>query len=103
MGMPRTFVRKGLSFDRVTIVFKKGAAASQARAFVADVLHRAHGFRTASRLTDVLARSGGRFRVAIAQQKVRALTRRLRLLIEAGLITLFVAGRRVPDHRRGPA
>jgi hypothetical protein len=59
------------------------------------VLHRAHGFGTAKRLTDELARRGGRFRVAIARRVVGRLKRRLKLLVEAGLIRLFVAGRLV--------
>jgi hypothetical protein len=93
--MPPTFFHRGERFDRVTILFKRGASACQARSFVQDVLHRAHGFKTAKRLTDELARGGGRFRVAIARRVVGRLKRRLKLLIEAGLIRLFVAGRLV--------
>lgn len=90
--MPPTFVRRGERFDRVTVLFKGGPSACQARSFVQDALHRAHGFRTATNLTDKLARKGGRFRVAIARRIVGKLKRRLKLLIEAGLIRLFVAG-----------
>lgn len=93
--MPPSFFHQGERFYRVTIDFKGGASASQARAFVQDVLHRAHGFQTATDLTDRLARKGGRFRVAIARRAVKRLKRRLMLLVEAGLIRLFVAGRLV--------
>jgi hypothetical protein len=93
--MPPSFVYRGEKFDRVTVLFKGGPSACQARAFVQDVLHRAHGFRTATNLTNKLAQQGGRFRVAIARRVVRELKRRLKLLIEAGLIRLFVAGRLV--------
>jgi hypothetical protein len=51
------------------------------------------GIRTARRLTKAIAVAGGRFRVAIAQRAVKRLKRRL--LVELGLIELFVAGRRV--------
>lgn len=93
--MPKSFSYRGQWFERVTIVFAGGGGACQARSFVQDVLHRAHGFRTARNLTVELARRGGRFRVAIARRAVKKLCRRLTLLIEAGLIELFVAGRRV--------
>lgn len=98
MMMPRTFTRNGQSFDRVTIDFAGGPGACQARAFVHDVLIRAHGLRTARRLTKAVAVAGGRFRVAIARRAVKALKRRLRLLVELGLIELFVAGRRIGAH-----
>jgi len=93
--VPPSFVYRGERFDRVTVQFKGGSSACQARAFVQDALHRTHGFRTATNLTDKLARKGGRFRVAIARRVVGRLRRRLKLLIEAGLIRLFVAGRLV--------
>ena len=93
--MPRSFVHRGQWFDRVTIIFAGGPSACQARAFVQDVLHRTHGFRTAKHLTDKLARKGGRFCTAIARRVVTQLRRRLKLLVRSGLITLFVAGKRV--------
>jgi hypothetical protein len=95
MTMPPTFYQKGQWYDRVTVEFAGGLQACQARALVHDALIRAHGFPAARRLTKVLAVAGGRFRVAIARCKVKALVRRLRLLLKAGLIKLFVAGRRV--------
>lgn len=95
MAMPRTFLRRGQAFDRVTIDFAGGAGAAQARAFVHDVLIRAHGFAMAHRLTKRLAVSGGRFRTAVAHRKIKALIRCLRLLIDNGLIKVFVAGKRV--------
>lgn len=94
--MQKTFTRCGEIFDRVTIVFAGGRTAPQARAVVQDALARAHGFRTFRWLTDNLAVAGGRFRVAIARRVVKALKRRLHFLIAAGLVRLFVAGRRVP-------
>ena len=93
--MPRTFERDGELFDRVTIDFAGGRNAPQARAFVHDVLIRAHGYRTARRLTKALAVAGGRFRTAIARRAVTALKRRLLLLVRTGVINLYVAGRRV--------
>ena len=75
--MPRTFEFDGELFDRVTIDFAGGRNAPQVRAFVHDVLIRAHGYRTARRLTKALAMAGGRFRVAIARRAVKALKRRL--------------------------
>ena len=93
--MPRTFQRDGEVFDRVTIDFAGGRNAPQVRAFVHDALIRAHGYRTASRLTKALAVAGGRFRVAIARRAVKALQRRLLLLVRTGSIDLYVAGRRV--------
>lgn len=95
MLIPRTFIQDGELFDRVTIEFTGGPRAPQARAVVHDVLSRAHGFRTTRRLTKALALAGGRFRVAIAHRAIKALKRRLLLLVEAGLIKLFVAGQRV--------
>jgi hypothetical protein len=93
--MPPSFIHRGERFDRVTILFKGGPSACQARAFVQDALHRAHGFRTATNLTDKLAKRGGRFRVAIARHAIGKLKRRLKLLIKAGMIRLFVAGQPV--------
>ena len=98
--MRRTFTVNGETFDRVTIDFAGGSRACQARAYAHDVLVRAHGFPTARHLTRALAVAGGRFRVAIARRKVKMLKRRLRLLVEAGLIRLFVAGQRVDTPGR---
>lgn len=96
--IPRSFLRNGKLFYRVTIDFVGGIGACQARALVHDVLIRAHGFRTARRLTDLLATVGGRFQTAIARSEIRALKERLGLLVNAGLIDLYVAGRRVEAH-----
>lgn len=93
--MPRSFKRDGRIFDRVTIDFTDSSNAAQVRAFVHDVLICAHGYNTARRLTKRLAMSGGRFRVAIARYKVRALRKRLLPLIRGNMIALFVAGQRV--------
>ena len=90
--MPKSFALRGETFVRVTILFEGGTSASQARSFVQDVLHRAHGFTTATGLTDALALRGGRFRVAIARRAARKLKRRLLPMIAAGLIRVFVAG-----------
>ena len=98
MMMARTFTRDGETFDRVTIDFVAPRRARQARALVHDALIRAHGFRTAARLTQVRIEKDGRFRVAIARKKIKALKFRLRPLLEGQVIDLFVAGRRVvPD------
>ena len=93
--MLKSFFMRGELFYRVTIFFRGGGAASQARSFVQDVLHRAHGFATATGLTDSIARRGGRFRVPIARREVRKLKRRLQPMITAGLIRVFVAGEAV--------
>ena len=93
--MLSTFIYRGKIFNRVTIKFMGGPAAAQARAFVHDVLIRAHGFATATRLTKKLAEAGGQFRTAVAKAKIKILKRRLRLLVDAGLIKLFVAGKLV--------
>lgn len=90
--MPESFILRGELFDRVTILFRGGTSASQVRSYVQDVLHRAHGFVTATNLTDALARRGGRFRVPIARRAVKKLKRRLRPMIAAGMIHVFVAG-----------
>ncbi|MER8817196.1 hypothetical protein NKJ36_25045 [Mesorhizobium sp. M0142] len=95
MVMPKMFIRSGELYYRVSIIFTGGRYAPQVRAFVHDVVIRAHGLRTARRLTKALAVKGGLFRVAIARRAVKALKRRLLLLIDAGLIKLFVGGRRV--------
>lgn len=99
MTMPTSFIRDGQLYGRVTIDFAGGWRAAPARALVQDVLSRAHGFRTARHLTKALAVAGGRFRVAIARRAVKALTRQLLILIEAGCIELYVAGRRVRAGR----
>lgn len=100
MAMPTSLFRDGEWYDRVTVKFSGGKGAAQARAWVHDALIRAHGFRTATRLTKRLAVSGGRFRVPIARRLTKKLVRRLRLLIDAKMITVFVAGRsvRMRDH-----
>lgn len=96
--MARTFIRNGQIFDRVTIDFVAQKRAPQARAWVNDSLIRAHGYRTAARLTQARIKKDGRFRVAIARRKIKALKFRLRPLLESEMIDLFVAGRRVnPD------
>jgi hypothetical protein len=93
--LPRTFLRRGELFYRVTILFCGGSSASQVRAYVQDVLHRAHGFTTATGLTDSLAKGSGRFRVPVARRAVKKLTHRLRPMIAAGMIHVFVAGEAV--------
>ena len=95
MVMPRSFYRKSTLFDRVTIVFLKTQQALSARALVHDALIRAHGFSTASGLTGYCVKRIGRFRTGVARGKIKALKRRLRLLVEAGVISLFVRGKRV--------
>ena len=93
--IPRTFLHQGKWFDRVTIRFAGGKAARQSRAYVQDVLIRTHGYPTIRRLTDALAAAGGRFQLAVARSRVKALRRRLRLLIDAGLVDVWVRGQRV--------
>ncbi|MES4993069.1 hypothetical protein ABVB70_22355 [Agrobacterium radiobacter] len=95
MDIPRTFYRNSTLFDRVTIVFLKSMQALSARSLVHDALIRAHGFATASGLTSFCVKRIGRFRTGIARGKIKALKRRLRLLVEAGIISLFVRGKRV--------
>jgi len=96
--IPRTFVRNGETFDRVTIDFVERKQARQARPVVHDALIRAHGFSTTTRLTQRRVETVGRFRVAIARKKIKALTSRLRPLLKDKIIKLFVAGRRLdPD------
>lgn len=93
--IPRSFYSNGQRFDRVSIVFVQSQFALQARALVHDALIRAHGYKTAHHLTRRLVEARRMFRVGVAHNKIRALKRRLRLLVEAGIIKLFVAGRRV--------
>ncbi|ESY96672.1 hypothetical protein X741_03455 [Mesorhizobium sp. LNHC229A00] len=93
--IPRSFERNGEVFNRVTIDFLPGPHALQVRAWTHDALIHAHGYPTARLLTGTLARAGGRFRVAIAMRKTKALKRRLLPLVRAGLIALYVAGHRI--------
>lgn len=93
--MPTSFYRNATLFDRVTIVFRKQGLALSARAMVHDALVRAHGFATAHGLTRYCVKRIGRFRTGIARGKIKALKRRLRLLVEAGIIDLYVRGKRV--------
>jgi hypothetical protein len=93
--IPRSFYSNGRRFDRVSIVFVQSRFALQARALVHDALIRTHGFKTAHHLTCRLVEARRVFRVGVAHNKIGGLKRRLRLLIEAGIIKLFVAGRRV--------
>lgn len=95
MPMPVSFYRKAMIFDRVTIVFRDPVQALSARAMIHDALIRAHGFSTAHGLTRYCVKNVGRFRAAIARAKIKALKRRLRLLVEAEIIDLFVRGKRV--------
>lgn len=95
MAMPRSFYRKDTLFYRVTIVFISPPQALSARAWIHDALIRAHGYATAHGLTRFCAKRTGRFRTAVACAKIKALKRRLRLLVEAGIIELFVRGNRV--------
>ena len=95
MPMPRSFYRQTELFDRVTIVFVSRPQALSARAWVQDALIRAHGYGTAHGLTRFCVKQIGRFRTAVARAKIKALKRRLRLLVETGVIELFVRGKRV--------
>lgn len=95
MPMPRSFYRQTTLFDRVTIVFASQPQALSARAWVQDALIRAHGYATAHGLTRFCVKQIGRFRTAVARTKTKALKRRLRLLVETGIIELFVRGKRV--------
>lgn len=95
MAIPKSFYRDNMLFYRVTVVFLRPLQALSARAWVHDALIRAHGYATAHGLTRSCVKRIGRFRTAVAREKVKALKRRLRLLVEAGIINLFVRGKRV--------
>jgi hypothetical protein len=95
VGLPRTFLKNGVQYVRVTVRFVAGGWALAARAFVHDVLIHTHGFRIARRLNRAVAASGGRFQVMIARRHQRWVTRQLRVLDDAGVIVAFVNGRRV--------